>query len=168
MVVEPHPPIELPRAEATAPAPRRRDPANWTLAAGFAVVATVVGLIMLAWFVLFVTKGRFLKPSFESIASRMTERQVKVAGDFQFYFDIIDARFVADGLTISNPKWASRRHFFEARHIAARIKTIPALFGERRAEWLVLDGGRVDAEWDRQKRNTWTFGDPNRKGEPFL
>ncbi|WP_153046156.1 AsmA family protein [Rhizorhabdus dicambivorans] len=167
MVVEPHPPIEAPRAETPPPARRRRDPANWTLAAGFAVVATIVGLIVLAWFILFVTKGRFLKPSFESIASRMTEREVKVAGDFQFYFDIIDARFVADGLTISNPKWAARPNFFEARHIATRIKTIPTLFGNRRAEWLVLDGGKVDAEWDRQKRNTWTFGDPNKKGEPF-
>ena len=170
MVVEPHPPIDVPRADATppgAPARRRHDPANWTLATGFAVVATIIGLIVLAWFVLFVTKGRFLKPSFESIASRMTERQVKVAGDFQFYFDIVDARFVADGLTVSNPKWASKPNFFEARHVAARIKTLAALSGERRADWLVLDSGKVDAEWDAQKRNTWTFGDPNKKGEPF-
>ncbi|MBD3760567.1 AsmA family protein [Rhizorhabdus sp.] len=170
MVVEPHPPIEAPDADAAPPASagrHRHDPANWTLAIGFAVVATIIGLIVLAWTILFVTKGRFLKPTFESIASRMTERQVKVAGDFQFYFDIIDARFVADGMTISNPTWASKPNFFEAKHIAARIKTIPVLFGERRAEWLVLDGGKVDAEWDAKKRNTWTFGDPNQKGEPF-
>jgi len=170
MVVEPHPPIEAPDADAAPPAsaePHRHDPANWTLAIGFAAVATIIGLIVLAWTILFVTKGRFLKPTFESIASRMTERQVKVAGDFQFYFDIIDARFVADGMTISNPTWASKPNFFEAKHIAARIKTIPVLFGERRAEWLVLDGGKVDAEWDAKKRNTWTFGDPNQKGEPF-
>ena len=170
MVVEPHPPIEVP-ANGSEPQPpparRRRDPANLTLAIGFGIVATIVGLIVLAWFILFVTKGRFLKPTFESIASRMTERQVKVAGDFQFYFDIIDARFLADGLTVSNPQWASRPNFFEAKHIAARIDTIPTLFGKRQAEWLVLDGGRVDAEWDRQRRNTWTFGDPNAKGAPF-
>lgn len=168
MVVEPHPPIEVPTG-ATRPDPApvrpRRDPATWTLAAGFAVVATIIGLIVLAWFILFVTKGRFLKPQFESIASRMTERQVRVAGDFQFYFDIIDARFVADGLTISNPKWASQPNFFEARHIAARIDTIPTLFGKRQAEWLALHGAKIDAEWDRQRRNTWTFGE--RKGEPF-
>ncbi len=170
MVVEPHPPIDAPKGDTAPPAPptrQRHDRANWTLAIGFAVVATIIGLIVLAWTILFVTKGRFLKPTFESIASRMTERQVKVAGDFQFYFDIIDARFVADGMTISNPTWASKPNFFEAKHIATRIKTIPALFGERRAEWLVLDGGKVDAEWDAQKRNTWTFGDPNQKGEPF-
>ncbi|KRB82577.1 AsmA family protein [Sphingomonas sp. Root710] len=170
MVVEPHPPIEAP-LEAPEPknraVPPRRDPASWTLAAGFAVVATIIGLIVLAWFVLFVTKGRFLKPTFESVASRLAERQVKVAGDFQFYFDIIDARFVADGLTISNPGWTSKPNFFEARHIAARIDTISTVFGKRKADWLVLDGGRVDAEWDAKKRNTWTFGDPNQKGEPF-
>lgn len=166
MVVEPHPPIEVPEG-TSEPVRRRRDPASWTLAAGFAVVATIVGLIVLAWFVLYVTKGRFLKPTFESVASRMTEREVKVAGDFNFYFDIIDARFLADGLTISNPKWATKPNFFEARHIATRIDTIGLLFGERKADWLVLDGGKVDAEWDAQKRNTWTFGDPNKKGEPF-
>lgn len=171
MPAETHPPTEVPGADpqpTSGPPRHRRDPAGWTLAAGFAVIATIIGLIVLAWFVLFLTKGRFLKSEFESIASRLTEREVRVAGDFQFYFDIIDAQFVADGLTISNPKWASKDNFFEARHIAARIKTIPAIFGERRAEWLVLDGGKVDAEWDQQKRNTWTFGDPNKKGEPFL
>lgn len=169
MVVQPHPPIEAsdgaPEPDRAPPA--RRDPANWTLAAGFAAVATILGLIVLAWFILFVTKGRFLKPAFESVASRMTDRQVRVAGDFQFYFDIVKARFLADGLTISNPQWASRPNFFEARHIAARIDTIAVIFGDRKADWLVLDGGKVDAEWNLRKQNTWTFGDPNRKGEPF-
>ena len=170
MVVEPHPAMEVPAGASRpdpGPAQPRHDAANWTLAAGFAVVATIIGLIVLAWFVLFVTKGRFLKPTFESIVSRMTDRQVKVAGDFQFYFDILDARFLANGLTISNPKWASRPNFFEARQVAARIDTIPTLFGKRQAEWLVLDGARIDAEWDRQKHNTWTFGDPAKRGEPF-
>ncbi len=170
MVVEPHPPIEIPaqaiRPDSLPPRPRR-DPANWTIATGFAVVATIIGLVFLAWLILFVTKGRFLKPTFESVASRMTDREVRVAGDFQFYFDIIKARFVADGLTISNPKWASKPYFFEARHISVRIDTIPTLFGKRQADWLVLDGGKVDAEWDKARRNTWTFGDPNQKGEPF-
>ena len=168
MPVEPHPLTKIPpgskRPDALC---RRHAPANWTLAAGFAVVATILGLIVLVWFVLFVTKGRFLKPTFELIASRMTDREVKVAGDFQFYFDIIKARFVADGLTVSNPKWASRPDFFEARHIAARIDTIAVIFGDRKADWLVLDGAKVDAEWNRAKQNTWTFGDPAKPGEPF-
>jgi uncharacterized protein involved in outer membrane biogenesis len=166
MVVEPHPLIEVSQPVSKA-ARLRHDPANWTLAAGFAVVATIVGLIVLAWAVLFVTKGRFLKPGFESVASRMSGRNIRVAGDFQFYFDIIKARFVADGLTVSNPTWASRPNFFEAKHIAARIDTIAVIFGDRKADWLVLDGGKVHAEWNRQKQNTWTFGDPNAKGEPF-
>lgn len=170
MVVEPHPPIDVPAQPAPTDLPPekpRREWATWALGAGFAVVATFIGLIVLAWFILFVTKGRFLKPSFESIASRMMERQVKVAGDFQFYFDVFDARFMADGLTISNPSWTTRPNFFEAKHIAARIETIPTIFGKRQAEWLILDGGRVDAEWDGKGRNSWTFGDPNKKGEPF-
>jgi len=171
MVVEPHPPIEVPASETPAVPAKKHSAADWTLAAGFAVVATLVGVIVLAWFILYVTKGRFLKPTFESAASRMMERDIKVAGDFQFYFDIIDAHFLADGMTISNPRgqaWPTRPNFFEAKHIESRIKTIPFLFGgERRADWLVLDGGRIDAEWSKDKKNTWTFGDPNKRGEPF-
>jgi uncharacterized protein involved in outer membrane biogenesis len=166
MVVEPHPLIEVSQPVSKA-ARLRHDPANWTLAAGFAVVATIVGLIVLAWAVLFVTRGRFLKPGFESVASRMSGRNIRVAGDFQFYFDIIKARFVADGLTVSNPTWASRPNFFEAKHIAARIDTIAVIFGDRKADWLVLDGGKVHAEWNQQKQNTWTFGETNAKGAPF-
>ncbi|PTQ13602.1 AsmA family protein [Sphingomonas oleivorans] len=163
---------DQPIPDKASPAPSanrqiRRDPISTTLATGISLLATLLGLIALLWLLLFVTKGRFLKPAFESLASRMTERQVRVAGDFQFYFNIIDLKFLADGLTVSNPKWASRPNFFEARHIDTRIETIPLIFGKRRAEWLILDGGKVDAEWDAQRRNTWTFGDPNRKGAPF-
>lgn len=169
MVVEPHPPIEVP-PEANVPAeevPYRHGRRNRVLRIVGWTLGIIIALIVLAWAILYITKGRFLKHSFESIASRYSEREVKVAGDFQFYLDIIDARFVADGMTISNPKWASRPNFFEANHIAARIKTIPLIFGERKAEWLILDGAKVDAEWDAQRRNSWTFGDPDKKGEPF-
>ncbi|MET0376253.1 MAG: AsmA family protein [Rhizorhabdus sp.] len=154
---------------ADRPTPRPSAPprAQRALASGISVLATIVGLLFLVWLVLFITKGRFLKPTFERFASSSMQRQVRVAGDFQFYFYPIDIKFVADGLTISNPAWAPRPNFFESRHIETRVKTFPLIFGKRRAEFLVLDGGNVDAEWDRQRRNTWTFGDPNKKGEPF-
>ncbi len=170
MVVEPYPLIEVPPSENAVIPRKRRDPVHWVLGTGCAVVATIVGLFVFAWFILYVTKGRFLKPTFESVASRMLERDVKVAGDFQLYFDIIDTHFLADGMTISNPRgqsWPTGANFFEAKHVEARIKTIPLILGQRRADWMVLDGGRVDAEWSKARQNTWTFGDPNRKGEPF-
>ncbi len=145
----------------------RRGTGNTVIAVAASVLAVIVGLIVLAWLVLFITKGRFLKPTFERFASSATERQVRVAGDFQFYFNPIDITFVADGLTVSNPSWAPRPNFFESRHIETRVKTFPLIFGKRRADFLMLDGGKVDAEWDARRRNTWTFGDPNKKGEPF-
>ncbi|SDC76180.1 hypothetical protein SAMN05444678_105162 [Sphingomonas sp. YR710] len=168
MVVEPHPALAVPDEPVkTAPEPGLAGRAASIVASLCAVIATIVGLIVLGWFILFVTKGRFLKHAFESYASRTLQREVKVAGDFQLYFDIIDTHFLADGMTVSNPIWASKPDFFDARHIEARIKTIPLIFGERRADWLVLDGGRVDTEWDARRHNTWTFGDPNKKGKPF-
>lgn len=145
-----------------------RDPASATLAIGFSIVATIVGLILLAWAVLFITKGRFLKPTFEKYASRATERQVKVAGDFQLYLNPIDIKFLAERLTISNPDWAEHRNFFESRRIDTNIATIPLIFGQRRFNWLDLTGGDINLEWDAAgKRNTWTFGDPNKPARPL-
>ncbi|MET0268855.1 MAG: AsmA family protein [Sphingomonas sp.] len=152
----------------SAPRPAgRRDPGRTLVAAVVSVLAVMIGLLVLAWLVLYITKGRFLKPTFERFASSASERRVRVAGEFQLYFNPIDIKFVADGLTVSNPAWAPRPNFFESRHIETRVKTFPLIFGKRRAEFLVLDGGNVDAEWDAKRRNTWTFGDPNKKGEPF-
>ncbi|MBD3814042.1 MAG: AsmA family protein, partial [Betaproteobacteria bacterium] len=45
-------------------------------------VVLVLLALFLAWLVLFVTKGRFLKHPFESIASSTLEREVTVGGDF--------------------------------------------------------------------------------------
>jgi uncharacterized protein involved in outer membrane biogenesis len=151
------------RSASTAAPPTGRT----ALATGISILAALIGLLFLIWLVLFITKGRFLKPMFERVASSTTERTVRVAGDFQFYFAPLDIKFLADGLTVSNPAWAPRPNFFSSRHIETRVKTFPLIFGKRRAEYLVLDGGQVDAEWDKQRRNTWTFGDPNVKGEPF-
>jgi uncharacterized protein involved in outer membrane biogenesis len=152
----------------TANPPPRRDPASVALAAGAAIVASIIGLILLAWAVLFVTKGRFLKPTFEKYASRASERQIKVAGDFQLYLNPIDIKFLAEGLTVSNPEWAERPTFFKSKRIDTNIETIPLIFGERRMTWLDLVDGDIDLEWDAKgERNTWTFGDPNKPARPF-
>lgn len=154
---------------STTPTPRRVPKRSDTpIAAVIAVLATLVGLVVLAWTVLFVTKGRFLKPTFERIASRQLDREVRVAGDFQFYFNPIDIKFLAEGMTIANPEWVGRPNFFESRLIDTSIATVPLIFGDRRVNWLNLVGGNVDLEWDAAgKRNSWTFGDPNKKGEPL-
>lgn len=155
---------ELPTAAVAKP---RRSRAN-LLAVPLSILATVVGLILLAWAILFITKGRFLKPYFEDIASKQTRREVKVAGDFQLYFNPINIKFLAEGMTISNPAWATRPNFFESKLIDTNIATVPLIFGRRRANWLNLLDGNFDLEWDSSgKRNTWTMGDPNAPAEPF-
>ncbi len=147
---------------------RRRELGSNFLGAGLSILATLVGLIVLAWAVLFITKGRFLKPHFERYVSKQTLRTVKVGGDFQLYFNPIDIKFLAEGLTISNPAWATRKNFFESRLIDTNIATIPLILGNRRVNWLDLAGGKLDLEWDVSgKRNTWTMGDPNKPAEPL-
>jgi uncharacterized protein involved in outer membrane biogenesis len=149
--------------------PRRRDIGTHTLATGIAVLATLIGLIFMAWLVLFVTKGRFLKHTFERIASYHTGREVKVAGDFNLYFDPFATKFLAEGLTISNPSWASKPNLFQAKLIDTRIATFSFLFGSQsRVNWINLVDGAGDFEWSaKHDQNTWTFGGPKTKGKPF-
>jgi len=136
------------------------------IASAVAVVATILGLLVLAWTILFVTKGRFLKHSFERIVAGQTHREVKVAGDFQLYLDPFNVKFVAERMTISNPAWAGKGNFFEARRIDSRISTWSLITGNRRINWLSLENGQVDLQWDKAgKRNTWTFSEE--KGEPL-
>jgi len=119
----------------------------------------------MAWLVLFVTKGRFLKHTFERIASYHTGRTVKVAGDFNLYLDPFATKFLAEGLTISNPAWATRPNLFSAKLIDARIDTFSFLFGDQsKVNWINLLNGDADLEWDKAHRqNTWTFGQSSGK-----
>jgi uncharacterized protein involved in outer membrane biogenesis len=136
--------------------------------AGLSVLATIVGLLVLGWTILFITKGRFLKPHFERYASEETQRNVKVAGDFQLYLNPLNVKFVAEGLTISNPEWARARNFFESTRIDTDIALVPLILGEERVNWLGLAGGKLDLEWDAAgNRNTWTMGKSDRPGEPL-
>ena len=148
---------------------RRKELGSQAIGAGLSVVATIIGLLILAWAILFITKGRFLKPYFEHYLERQTLRQVNVAGDFQLYLNPIDIKLYAEGLTISNPSWATRKNFFESKRIDTNISTFPLLFsGDRRVNWLDLTDGDLDLEWDASgKRNTWTMGDPDKPAEPF-
>jgi uncharacterized protein involved in outer membrane biogenesis len=149
--------------------PPRRDRGSHLLATAISLLATIIGLLFLAWAVLFVTKGRFLKHTFERIASNYTGRTVTVAGDFNFYFDPIATKFLAEGLTVSNPAWASKPNLFQSKLIDTRIATMSLLFGDqRKVNWINLIDGDADLEWDRKhEHNTWTFGAPSTKGEPF-
>ncbi|KQM90320.1 AsmA family protein [Sphingomonas sp. Leaf22] len=144
-------------------APRRRR--DWRRIALRTVVG-IVGALFLAWLILFVTKGRFLKGTFERIATSGSGRTVRVAGDFQFYFNPVDLKFLAEGLSVSNPDWAGGGNLFEAKKLDSSTATLTFLFGRRRVNWLELDGARADLHWDAaRKRNTWTFGDPDKPGK---
>ena len=155
-------------AHATPPPPPTDGPVHRWGRLALRIALALLGLVLLAWAILFVTKGRFLKGTFQSIASRITERQVRLGGDFQLYFAPINIKFVADGIRVSNPSWTSKPDFFAADHVDARLSTFRLLFGERHARWLNIVNGFVDAEWDdAHQHNSWTFGSPDRRGKPF-
>jgi AsmA family protein len=138
------------------------------------IVTYMLLALCIVWLVLFITKGRFLRHPFETIASKSLQREVTIGGDFQLYFDPVNVKFYAENMTIANPAWVAseggmRRPFFHARLIDTRISLIPLIFADRkRARWLNLRDSAVDLQWSGDgKRNTWTFGDPDAKGEPF-
>lgn len=131
------------------------------------VVIGIVGTLFAVWLILFITKGRFLKGPVEGIASSLTEREVAVKGDFQLYFAPFRIKFLAEGLTVSNPQWATRPYLFTARKIDTRIAPLALLFGNWRLYWLDLTDGAVDLEWNAKRTaNTWTF-DSDAKAEPL-
>src|SRR3546814_17387101 len=85
------------RLPAVSPRPQRPVPRDLLYAIG-----GIIAAIVLVWAVLYITKGRVLKDPVERIASRLTGRTVNVEGDFQLYFNPIDIKFLAEGLTVSN------------------------------------------------------------------
>lgn len=157
-------------ATMTAPRPpaRARRPLDTALGSVIGVVTTLLGLIVLAWAILFVTKGRFLKPTFVKYASKFADRPVAVAGDFQFYFNPFHLKFLAQGLTLANPAWAHDRQLFTARLIDTEISTWDLIFGHQHVLYLDLDGATAGLEIDKAGRNTWTFaGDTPFKVPPI-
>jgi uncharacterized protein involved in outer membrane biogenesis len=153
----------IPQEVDPAPAPRR----TRILRIVRNTVLIVVGLIFVVWLVLFITKGRFLKHPFESVASSLASRKVRVGGDFQLYFAPLRIKFVAEQLDVSNPQWAGKPSLFAAKRIEARIAPLSLLFGRRHIYSLDLVEGAADLEWDKpHQRNTWTFGDGS-GGKPF-
>ncbi len=153
----------------TRPRPlTRRNPLDTAVGVVASVVVTLLGLIVLAWAILFVTKGRFLKSTFVTYASRYAGRPVAVGGDFQFYFNPFDLKFLAQDLTVANPAWARDRQFFSARLIDSEISTWDLIFGRQHVLALTLDGASAGLEIDRAGRNTWTFaGDKPFKMPPI-
>ena len=133
------------------------------------ILLWIIGIFFALWLILFITKGRFLKHPFERIVSSRLDRPVRVGGDFQLYFDPVTIKFRARQMVVANTRWASRPAFFRADLIDSRIAPLSLLFGDRyRLRWLELRNAAVDLEWSRDgMSNTWTFGDPLRKGEPL-
>ena len=135
----------------------------------FRILLWIVGVIFALWLILFITKGRFLKHPFERFLTSRLERPVQVGGDFQLYFDPITIKFRAEKMAVANTNWASRPDFFRADLIDSRVAPLSLLFGDKyRVRWLELRNAAADLEWSRDgKSNTWTFGDPHKKGEPL-
>ncbi|WP_419828006.1 AsmA family protein [Sphingomonas sp.] len=131
------------------------------------ILAALLGIVVLAWLILFLTRGRFLRHPFERLAGAALHRSVTVGGDFQLYFAPLDIRLVAERLAISNPAWAGGRALFTARRIDTRIATLPLLFGNRRMRTLELVDGVGDLEWTPDhSANSWTFS-TKKSGKPF-
>lgn len=148
----------------TTIAPPRTRILRW---AGRILLALIV-LILALWLILFITKGRFLKPYFEKIASGRLHRPVKVAGDFNLYFAPFNVAFLADGLTIANVPWAPKSNFLDARHTALIVRTWPLLWGQHKIAVADVDGAYIDLQWDAAHlHNNWTFADPNAPPAPF-
>lgn len=156
-----------PDSAPVAEAPQAPDRRKRTLRIARNIAIGVLGTLIAVWLILFITKGRFLKGPVEAIASSMTEREVAVKGDFQLYFAPFRIKFLAEGLTVSNPQWATRPFLFTAQRVETRIAPLAALFGNWRLYWLDMTDAALDLEWNEGRTaNTWTF-DSKGDAEPL-
>lgn len=125
-------------------------------------VASLVGVLLLLFVVLYVTKGRFLKEPATSIASRVTGRTVTVGGDFQLYLDP-HVRLRTEKLTVSNPPWVGAGAggsdaLFRAEKLDASIRVLPLLVGDVKFRSLDLVRGDANLVRDAEGRASWDFG----------
>jgi AsmA family protein len=131
------------------------------------ILTGVVLLLVATWATLYITKGRFLRGSFERIVGEQLHRKVQVSGDFQLFFDPIEIKLVAEGLTISNPAYASRPYLFRTRRVQAWLHPLSLLRDKWQMRQLDLVDAAVDLEWDRaHRRNSWTFSE-KKGGKPL-
>ncbi|MEO6093616.1 MAG: AsmA family protein [Novosphingobium sp.] len=138
--------------------PARKPGRGWRIARN--ILLGLLAAIFAVWLILFITKGRFLKHPFERTVSSYTDRKVSVKGDFQLYFAPLRIKFVAEGLTVSNPRWASRPNLFTAERIVTRIAPLSLIFGKKHIYALDLTKGALDLEWNAAgNRNSWSFGE---------
>jgi len=131
------------------------------------IVAGLCVALFAMWAILYVTKGRFLRGPFERIVGAQLHRIVKTRGEFQLYFDPFELKFVAEGLTVANPDYATKPFLIRADRIEARIASL-SLFREKwRIRQLALANAALDLEWDKpHRRNSWTFSE-NKGGKPL-
>ena len=124
--------------------------------------ASLAGVCLLLFAVLYVTKGRFLKEPATALASRVTGRTVTVGGDFQLYLDP-HVRLRTEQLTVSNPPWVgagagTRDALFRAERLDASIRVLPLLVGDVRFRSLDVVRGNANLVRDADGRASWDFG----------
>lgn len=166
----------LPATVGTVSSRRRsnsvRNAVPWRrIGKGLAIaMASLLGVLLLLFLVLYVTKGRFLKEPATSLASRVTGRTVTVGGDFQLYLDP-HVRLRTEHLSISNPGWvgpAAGRDdaLFRAERLDASIRVLPLFVGDVKFRRLDLVRGNANLVRDERGRASWDF-DGKETGAPF-
>ena len=147
-----------------APAPKR----TWreSLTGPVKLLLGILAAIFLAWLILYVTKGRFLKDTFVDIASERAERPVTIGGDFNLYLNPFHIQFLAEDIAIANPPWARDDQLFEAERVELQVNIWRLIFGgEMRFRYLDIVRGDIALETNTKGQNTWTFGEST--GEPL-
>ena len=120
------------------------------------ILAALLVIVIALYVYQYVTKGRFWRSTFLSYASKTAGREVKIAGDFQLYLHP-NIRFVAEGLSVANPDWATDKQLFVARRIETDISLWQLILGKQHLNFLTLDGATAGLQQAKDGRNTWTF-----------
>ncbi len=122
---------------------------------GLGVLITVVGLALLALFLLFDVND--YRAEVEAKASAVLGRRVSISGMMGLH-PALQPSLVIERLHVANPPWASRQDFFHVERFEVHIALLPLLRGQVVIQEIGLDGLDLLLEQGPEGANNWTLG----------
>ena len=127
---------------------------GWHIA-GYVLLGLLV-LLIAAYVIQYVTRGRFWRSTFLHYATKTAGREVRIGGDFQLYLHP-NIRFVAEKMTVANPAWAKDKVLFDAGRIETDVSIWKLITGEQHVNFLAMSDAAIGLEQRKDGSNTWTF-----------
>ncbi len=145
----------------------------WGVASPRRRIGVGIGLALIAAIVIFLVifDWNWLRGPVSRIASGALHRTVRIEGDLDVHPWSFSPRAEANGVTISNPDWATaageKPQMAKVGKLAVQVKILPLLKGDVILPLLQIDNADVGLIRQEGGRANWTFGDGKKRDKPL-